>query len=453
VTSLRAELEISQQALGAKSEQLAQIEGRSVGTETAAARLEREKRYLEETLSTLTAELSVARRERREALLQYEELVNGDLRSMQSENIALKSENGRMSEELGQLRSGQIQLDARVRRSEDEAASERAASKQLQKRCDELDAKYAFASSELNKLASANVQMQGMLRYLQEEEETLSSTVMSSYSMISSGDARVPAPEAVSPTRHADGSPPEGSPAVHIASSIRSKTAELASVRRQLQEVSSSKQRLQDAFERAKDEWTASQSQLAVATSRLHALEAEHSSAVRLLEDRDAQLSRATSSVSALQMEVTRLTNIISSRDAMCNALSLSEKERLEKIETLSVALDTLTSENRLLLKRLDDSSRSLAEQQRIAAEAGQTAAGAIARAAAAERAAEASASAQRDLAREHAGCEQMAFEMARRADEGNRALEKARAELRAVTADRDSLQQKVCIISLLLLS
>ena len=94
----------------------------------------------------------------------------------------------------------------------------------------------------------------------------------------------------------------------------------------------------------------------------------------QLLESRDAELSRCQSQLESLKSEESRLRNEISNSKAICDALSMSDEERLSKIESLTVELDRLSSDNRLLSRRAEESAAALKDHKQRSDEAGSVA-------------------------------------------------------------------------------
>lgn len=204
--------------------------GRTMGTEGSVGRLEREKKYLEESLGTLTNELSVARKERLHIYMQYEELVNGELKTLQVERDNLSAESSQRNEELTRLQATAMQLESRCRQLEDERDSDRSQCQMLQRRCEDLDLRYSHASAEQSKLASTNVQLQNLLKYLQEDEGTIGSDIATSASQQSRQIL------GGSDSKNSIVSSAEAANSIVISSSIRGKAVELNTIRKQLQE-------------------------------------------------------------------------------------------------------------------------------------------------------------------------------------------------------------------------
>lgn len=86
------------------------------------------------------------------------------------------------------------------------------------------------------------------------------------------------------------------------------------------------------------------------------------------------ELSRCSSEMAMLRVEEMRLREEIKNSKAVCDALSISDENHLSKIESLTMQLDRLSSENRLLARRAEETSLTLSEHQQKSSDAGSVA-------------------------------------------------------------------------------
>ena len=258
-------LKMTQEMLNEKNEQLKVYEGSVKGNTVSVTRLEKEKHHLEEMLTTINAELSAVRKEKFQISLQYEEVVNGDLRTLKTDCESLSNTVESMTVELTGLRSKNMHVEAEMARQQDELETERTRAKRAQQHSDELDRKYAETSTELTKAMSSIIQLQGMVRYFQQQEEDHSDVApLTSSSALPSHPS---SPESESGNAKADGP---------LSPSVRSKSAELNSLRRQLQEERILAERLQSDLNTLQREEAALKQQNMISSSRLQAIEAEY---------------------------------------------------------------------------------------------------------------------------------------------------------------------------------
>lgn len=124
--------------------------------------------------------------------------------------------------------------------------------------------------------------------------------------------------------------------------------------------------------------------------------------------------------------------------------MSMSDEERLRKIETLSAELDRITSDNRLLIRRVEEASRTIKENEHKVSEAGAVASSAISRVSVSERAAEAAQSSQRELQREIGTLRGRIFDLEQRLEETTKAADKNRADAQALLSEKNEFQTKV---------
>ena len=80
------------------------IVGRS-GSEVSISRLEQEKKYLEETLSSLSSQLSTVRKEKFQSELELEKIVNGELKSLRYDCDSLATTVEKLSADLTHQKS------------------------------------------------------------------------------------------------------------------------------------------------------------------------------------------------------------------------------------------------------------------------------------------------------------------------------------------------------------
>ena len=271
-TELRNELEhvrgalaLAQESLSDKTQKLSAIESRG-NNAAALSRLEKEKNYLEETLSSLNSELSSARKEKFQISLKYDELVHGELRTLRTDCESLSETVETLTAELTELRGKSMTLESECGRYSDELESSRAKARNLQRQCEESDHKYKETSSELTRAMSTIVQLQGVVRHLQSDEDLMSSQLHTSQLKMSSPGTEDPA--SPSGTSVSSGG-------ALISPSVRGKAAEMNSLRKQLADERALTEKLNTELSNLQREGIASRQQQVVGGARSQALETE----------------------------------------------------------------------------------------------------------------------------------------------------------------------------------
>lgn len=264
-------LQLAQESLAEKNEKLSSYESMNKGVHSVA-RLEKEKTYLEETLTSLNNELSSARKDKFQLELRYEELLHGEVRTLRVDCSSLSETVESLTNELTELRGKTMSLEAENAHSNDELQSERTRAARLQRQCDDLEHKYRDTSTELTKAMSSIVQLQGVIRHLQSDEEVLSTQYNANHMSIIS---------AMSPSSPGEVST-DSNGAPLISPSVRGKAAEMAGLRKQLADERALCEKLSDELGLVQKEGVATHQQLVATSARLQAMEADYRSATQV---------------------------------------------------------------------------------------------------------------------------------------------------------------------------
>lgn len=261
----KSALNLAQESLREKSEKLNGFETQN-NKAHLVSRLEKEKKYLEETLTSLNNELSSARKDKFQISLQYDELLNNEVRTLRADCDSLSSTVESLTDELTEMRGRSLMLEAECSQIQDELTSERARANSLQRQCEDATSRYSQTSADLTKAMSTVVQLQSVVRHLQSDEE-ITSTTYTSQSYLHSG---------ASPG--SPGAQSDASVAALISPNGRGKTAEINYLKKQLADERGLSEKLTNELRSLQAESIALRQQQQVATSRLHTLESEHRS-------------------------------------------------------------------------------------------------------------------------------------------------------------------------------